>query len=106
MNNQPTPYQSIITKAWSDAEFKERLLREPKAVMAEAGVPIPDNVEVRVYADSDEVVHMVLPASPAGEALSADQLEQVAGGTFTIQIAACVYTYIAGCKTVGESCAA
>lgn len=105
MNNQPTAYQSIIAKAWTDADYKARLMREPRAVLQEAGVQIPDDVQVKVHADTDEVINMVLPASPAGEVLSAEELEQVAGGTFTINIAVCVYTYVAGCKTVGESCA-
>lgn len=63
MNNQPTAYQSIISKAWSDPEYKERFLRDPKAVLTEAGVQIPVNVEIVVCIDTDEIVHLVLPTS-------------------------------------------
>jgi hypothetical protein len=32
----------IVTRAWEDPAFKQELLNNPKAVLAEAGVEIPD----------------------------------------------------------------
>lgn len=81
MTNQPNAYTKIVTKAWSDPEFKARLLADPKAALAECGVQVPASMQISVHEDSDDVVNMVLPISPAGEALSELELEQVAGGT-------------------------
>ncbi|MCB0086458.1 MAG: NHLP leader peptide family RiPP precursor [Caldilineaceae bacterium] len=81
MSNQSTAYHNIIAKAWADPDYKARLMHDPKSTLQEAGVQIPDNVAVKVVADTDEVVHIVLPASPAGEALSEQDLEKIAAGT-------------------------
>lgn len=103
MNQQTTPYTKIIAQAWSDPEYRERLLRNPKVAMAEAGMTIPDNVEVKVHADTDEVIHIVLPASPAGEALSAQDLERVAGGTTWITgTPLMTVTQALGCPTMDK----
>jgi hypothetical protein len=73
-------YAKVVTKAWSDPEYKARLMSDPKAVLAEAGVDVTEGVEIEVHEDTDTTMHMVLPASPAGETLSEQDLEQIAGG--------------------------
>jgi nitrile hydratase len=51
------------------------VVREPRAVLAEFGTRIPDDVEVRVHDSTADLRYMVLPARPAGsEALSEEQL--------------------------------
>ncbi|MCB0086459.1 MAG: NHLP leader peptide family RiPP precursor [Caldilineaceae bacterium] len=100
MSNQSAAYQSIIARAWSDPEYKERLLRDPKTVLAEAGMQVPEHLNVQVHANTDNTLNLVLPNSPAGEAISEEELEQVAGGTYTIlNLPACVVTAIAGCPS-------
>ena len=55
--------------------YRSRVVREPRAVLAEFGTHIPDDVEVRVHDSTADLRYMVLPARPAGsEALSEDQL--------------------------------
>lgn len=81
MNNQSNAYSKIVSKAWSDPEFKARLLAAPRAALAESGVQVPDGVRINVLEDSGDVINMVLPTSPAGEVVSEQDLEQVAGGT-------------------------
>ena len=83
MNNQSNTYSKIMTKAWSDPDFKARLLADPKAVLAEAGVQVPDGIHMKIIEDTSDVINIVLPASPAGGALSEQDLEKVAGGTFS-----------------------
>ncbi len=71
----------MIARAWSDAEFKAKLLSDPHAALAEAGVDLPDGLNVKVLEDSADTQHLVLPAVPknAGE-LSIDELQEVAAG--------------------------
>jgi len=38
----------VVAKAWADEEFKRRLLTDPRAVAAEAGVPLPERLTVKV----------------------------------------------------------
>lgn len=52
---------AILQRAWSDDAFRERLRREPRAVLAEHGVPLPD-AEIVVLEDGAGLVHLVLPA--------------------------------------------
>ena len=41
------------------------MVREPRAVLAEFGTVVPDDVEVRVWDSSAEIRYMVLPLRPA-----------------------------------------
>ena len=71
-----------IARAWTDADYKAKLLRDPHAALAEVGVAVPAGTTVKVLEDTAETHHLVLPASPAatGE-LSSEKLEKVAGGS-------------------------
>jgi len=48
------------------AEYRARAVREPRAVLAEFGVDIGDEVEVRVWDSTSELRYMVVPRRPAG----------------------------------------
>lgn len=70
----------LVVKAWLDADFKARLLKDPAGVLKEQGIPVPENMTVKMVEDSDTVRHLILPAHP-GEGLSIEELNKVAGGT-------------------------
>ncbi len=46
--------------------YRSRVVREPRAVLAEFGTDIPDGVEVRVHDSTAELRYMVLPLRPEG----------------------------------------
>ncbi len=46
--------------------YRSRIVREPRAVLAEFGTEIPDDVEVRVHDSTAELRYMVLPLRPEG----------------------------------------
>jgi len=48
--------------------YRSRTVREPRAVLAEFGTAIPDDVELRVHDSTADLRYMVLPARPAGTA--------------------------------------
>jgi nitrile hydratase len=55
-----------LPPAWYKAPaYRSRAVREPRALLAEMGSPIPDDVEVRVWDSSAEVRYLVLPERPA-----------------------------------------
>jgi nitrile hydratase subunit alpha len=55
--------------------YRSRTVREPRAVLGEFGVTLPDGVQIAVWDSTSEARYMVLPARPAGtEALDAGQL--------------------------------
>ena len=46
--------------------YRSRTVREPRAVLAEFGLSLPDDVQVSVWDSTSEARYMVLPARPAG----------------------------------------
>ena len=68
----------IVGKAADDAEFRARLVADPKAVLhAEFGVSLPDNFAISVHEDSSTHVHLVLPTTGP---LDSAALEEISGG--------------------------
>jgi nitrile hydratase len=55
--------------------YRSRTVREPRAVLAEFGVTLPDSVRICVWDSTSEARYMVLPTRPPGTgALDAGQL--------------------------------
>ena len=55
--------------------YRSRTVREPRTVLAEFGLELPDEVEITVWDSTSEARYMVLPVRPPGtEALGADEL--------------------------------
>ena len=42
------------------------MVRDPRGVLAELGLPIPDTVEVRVWDSTSDIRYLVLPERPPG----------------------------------------
>ncbi len=74
-------FSKVVAQAWSDPDYKARLIADPRAALEEAGVILDDDADIQVVEDTAQVRHIVLPAPPAEGELSEDALEQVAGGT-------------------------
>ena len=73
----------IVDKATGDAEFRARLLGDPKgALERELGVAIPASLSIEVHEESGETAHLVLPPSSK---LSESDLHAVAGGRWISQ---------------------
>ena len=81
--SKPAQYGKVIAKAWREPAFKAKLIADPRAILAEAGVSIPADVTVKVLEDTTTHLHFVLPPKPTGQ-LSDEALDKVAGGTLTI----------------------
>lgn len=62
--------------AWYKSfEYRSRVVREPRAVLAEFGMEIPDGVELQVVDSTSEQRYLVLPRRPEGtEGWSVEQL--------------------------------
>lgn len=70
--------QQIISKAQADEEFKQALLADPRAALAQMGVILPDGLELKVVEEAPSVMYLVLPCDPSH--LSDDQLDEITGG--------------------------
>ncbi len=59
-------------------EYRSRVVREPRAVLAEFGMEIPESVELRIVDSTSEQRYLVLPMRPDGtEGWSESQLAEL-----------------------------
>lgn len=74
---------ALSRKSLSDADFRKRLLSDPRAVFAEfLGSELPPGVQIQVHQDTAKSMHLVLPPQlPATSELTDEELERIAGGT-------------------------
>ena len=72
-------WPKIIAKAWEDPQFKQELLKNPRAVFKEYGFELKTGVEMQVNEATDKKVFLVLPPKPSGE-LTEAELKRIAGG--------------------------
>ncbi len=71
----PWPVLGLPPYWYKDPTFRSRAAREPRVVLAEIGVDLPDDTEVRVWDSSGHSRWFVVPERPAGtEGLSEDEL--------------------------------
>jgi nitrile hydratase len=47
-------------------EYRSRVVREPRVVLREFGVDLPESVEIRIWDSSAELRYLVLPQRPSG----------------------------------------
>ena len=71
----PWPLLGLPPAWYKDAAYRSRVVKEPRAVLAEWGTELGPDVAVRVHDSSSEVRHFILPERPAGtESLSEQEL--------------------------------
>jgi len=71
----PWPVLGLPPSWYKDPAYRSRVVREPRAVLAELGLELADDVAVKVFDSSSEVRYMVLPERPAGtEGMSEEEL--------------------------------
>ncbi len=71
----PRPVLGLPPDWYKLKPYRARAVREPRAVLAEFGTVIPDDVEIRVSDSTAQVRYLVLPKRPDGtEALDETEL--------------------------------
>ena len=71
----PWPVLGLPPAWYKDPPYRARMVREPRALLAEMGCDVPADVEVRVWDSSAEDRYLVLPQRPAGtSALTEEEL--------------------------------
>ena len=82
MTEQRNQLADLFAACWKDEALKARFMADPKAVLAEYGMDVPDGMDVNVVENADNTVHITMPAPPSGSMdLSDDELSNAAGGT-------------------------
>jgi nitrile hydratase len=71
----PWPVLGLPPSWYKSSAYRARVVAEPRAVLAEFGLELTDDVEVRVWDSTAEVRYLVLPMRPEGtEGLAEEEL--------------------------------
>jgi nitrile hydratase subunit alpha len=62
----PRMLLGIPPEWYKSRNYRSRMVREPRAVLAEFGLPIAQNVQIRVHDSTADMRYLVLPMRPAG----------------------------------------
>ena len=71
----PWPVLGLPPTWYKSAPYRSRAVKDPRGVLADFGVTLPDSTEIRVWDSTAEVRYLVIPQRPAGtETLTEAQL--------------------------------
>jgi nitrile hydratase len=84
----PAGLLGLPPKWYKDFAYRSRAVIEPRAVLNEFGVEVPESKEVRVWDSTAELRYMVLPERPAGtDGMSEDELTELVSRDSMIGVA-------------------
>lgn len=71
----PWPVLGLPPTWYKSAPYRARAVKDPRGVLADFGVTLPEGTAIRVWDSTAEVRYLVIPMRPAGsEGLSEDEL--------------------------------
>jgi nitrile hydratase len=74
----PWPVLGLPPVWYKSSAYRSRAVIDPRGVLRDFGLTVPDEVSVRVWDSTAEIRYLVLPERPAGtEGLSVDALEEL-----------------------------
>jgi nitrile hydratase len=74
----PWPVLGLPPVWYKSAPYRSRAVIDPRGVLREFGVELPESVEVRVWDSTAELRYLVLPERPAGtEGMTEEQLAEL-----------------------------
>uniref|UniRef100_UPI0022EC9ACF Nitrile hydratase n=1 Tax=Aeribacillus pallidus TaxID=33936 RepID=UPI0022EC9ACF len=74
----PWPLLGLPPSWYKEPAYRARVVKEPRQVLKEFGLDLPDSVEIRVWDSSSEIRFMVLPQRPEGtEGMTEEELAKL-----------------------------
>lgn len=59
---KPNPLQRVIERACTDASYRVELIANPRKILADAGIDVPQDLDVRIHETCEDRLTIVLPA--------------------------------------------
>jgi nitrile hydratase len=74
----PWPVLGLPPVWYKSAPYRSRVVSDPRGVLADFGVTLPKDTEIRVWDSTSEIRYLVIPMRPAGtEGWSEDRLAEL-----------------------------
>lgn len=71
----------LVERAMIEPEFRKALLEKPQHLLRELGLPVGDDVTIRVFEEEPKAFYLVLPRVLRDiEDLDESELDQISGG--------------------------
>ena len=84
----PWPVLGLPPTWYKSFAYRSRIVREPRAVLREFGLYLPESVEIRVWDSSAEMRYLVLPERPANsDGMSEEDLAAIVTRDLLIGVA-------------------
>jgi len=85
--NNRDPLKEVILRAWSDPDFKSKLMSDPSNTLAEFGISSgkPDQ-ELRIVENDENSTYFVLPAKPELDGLSSEKISEMIDSVMAVQL--------------------
>lgn len=66
-------FGNLVQRASEDAQLRRRLIESPNHTLAAEGVKLPEGLEVEVYENTADTIHLVLPPMIESSVKGGDQ---------------------------------
>jgi len=81
----PWPVLGLPPMWYKSAPYRSRVVIDPRGVLAEFGVTLPEDVDIRVWDSTSEIRYLVLPLRPEGtDGWSQEELADIVTRDFMI----------------------
>lgn len=64
-------FGKLVQQASKDPVFRNHLIQAPDKTLAEAGIKLPAGMKIEILANTDKIIHIVLPPFIGADATSA-----------------------------------
>jgi nitrile hydratase len=87
----PWPVLGLPPRWYKSPEYRSRMVAQPRAMLTEMGLKLPDHVRIQVWDSSAEARYLVVPERPRGtDGMGAEELEKLVTRDSMIGIAKAV----------------
>lgn len=63
-------WAKVIAQAWADEGFKKRLLTDPRSVLKENGIDLPESIKLSISEGKEDEINLILPPKPSDPLIS------------------------------------